>query len=153
MKRFNQNNLNASPPAASESNIRSSLSNKRAPRRHYTKIGAAICAVIILHFVSQFVFFRDEKPPLKSEAVERQSVEVKPESKPDAAEIKPERLPEVKTETAKKPATAATTAVAVPKAVLPQPEIVPARAVIKKKEPKLSRAERLRRAERILTGV
>jgi type IV secretory pathway VirB10-like protein len=141
MKRFNPNEIHAG--GARESNIRPSLSIK-PNQRHYTKGIAAIFAVIILHFVSQFIFLQSEKTALETEAINHQSVEIKPESEP-AREIETESAA-TETETVTRPS-------AVQPVVQPEPKIEPARVVIKKKEPRESRTERLRRAERLLTGV
>ena len=151
MKRFNQNPIQASEGGSSESNIRPSLLNKPAPR-HYTRAGAAIFVIIILHFVSQFIFLQSEKTAPKTEAINHQSVEIQPE-----AEIRPEnnQIAEIETESAAKKPRSVTKPKTVPPVVQPEPTSAPSRAVIKKKEPRggESRAERLRRAERLLTGV
>lgn len=102
--------------------------------------GAAIFAIIVLHFASQFVFFQSEKIVSETEAVDKEIVEVKRENEP-GAEIRTEY--EAKNSDAER----------VPDAVSSEPKLVPSRAVIKKKEPRESKAERLRRAERILTGI
>jgi len=140
MKRFNQNRRQANN--AGESDVRSSFLSKPA-QRHYTKIGAAILAVIVLHFVSQFVFFQSEKPAPKIEAVNQPSVEIKTENEP-IAEIKIESEA-IKTDVAEAPEAAQPI-------VQPEPKNAPSR-IVRKKESRESRAERLRRAERILTGI
>lgn len=156
MKIFNRNERLASG-AAGESNVRRLPLNK-APQRHYTRAGAAIFVIIILHFVSQFIFFQSEKNAPPTEAVNHQSVEVEPEAeiKPEI-EIEPEnnRIDDVKTESAaKKPELTTRRPNAIQPIVQPEPTGAPSRVVIKKKEPRVeSRAERLRRAERLLTGV
>lgn len=142
MKRFNRNEIRAND---GESNIRPQ-SKGNFTQRHYTRAGAAIFAIIILHFVSQFIFFQDEKTSPRTEAINHRSVEIEPEIEP-IAEFQTESV-------AKKPSPAAK----MPKVAAPvvQPELKPApaaRVVIKKKEPRESRAERLRRAEKLLTGV
>lgn len=143
MKRFNRNEIRGND---AESNIRPLSKGKSAPR-HYTIAGAAILAVIILHFVSQFIFFQSEKISPKTEAINHRSVEIEPEIEP-IAEFTTESAAK-KPSPVRKPETVAPT-------VTVQPEIKPAppsRVVIKKKEPRQSRAERLRRAEKLLTGV
>ncbi|HEX8250089.1 MAG TPA: hypothetical protein VF599_18085 [Pyrinomonadaceae bacterium] len=150
MKRFNQNSIPASDQSG-ESNIRPSLLNKPA-QRHYTRAGTAIFAIIILHFVSQFIFFQGEKIAPEIEAIKRQSVEIQPQQPQN------EQIAQIEIESAaKKPEAITGRRKAIPAAVTqpkPAAAIAPARAVTKKKEPRgESRAERLRRAERLLTGV
>jgi type IV secretory pathway VirB10-like protein len=101
--------------------------------------GAAISALIVLHFVSQFIFFQNESVPDENTMpkIENEQVfEIKPESEP----IKPSVVV-----SPKRPATAPI--------IQPEPKAAPVRKTIKKKEPVESKTERLRRAERILTGV
>ncbi|HEX8639417.1 MAG TPA: hypothetical protein VF692_15210 [Pyrinomonadaceae bacterium] len=95
--------------------------------------------MIVLHFVSQFIFFPSEKfqndvTSVKTKAEE--SVKIKAEYDTSSSDIK-------------------ATAVSAPPVVPPKPKIVaPPLKIIKKKEPaRESRAERLRRAEKILTGA
>ncbi|MDQ3800943.1 MAG: hypothetical protein M3384_16090 [Acidobacteriota bacterium] len=146
MKGFNQNRTRANGSGAGESILRPLLSSGRKPaRRHYTRAGAAIFVIIVLHFVSQFIFFQSEKVLPKTEALNRQSVEIKPENKPEIN--KPETAV-----TAKKPEAAVSIPTVAP-VVQPQPASAPSRIMIKKKEPRESKAERLRRAERLLTGI
>ncbi|HEX8737363.1 MAG TPA: hypothetical protein VF721_18665 [Pyrinomonadaceae bacterium] len=138
MKSFNQKAIRAN---GGETDIRP-LSPGKSAQRHYTVAGAAILVIIILHFVSQFIFVQSEKASQKIEAINHQSVEVRPENN------------EVKTESAaqQQPEVEAMPDVDVPD-VQPETKPVPTRVVIRKKEPRESRAERLRRAERLLTGV
>ena len=147
MNRFMQNQIRANK--IGELNNQLSLSMKAA-RKYYSKAGAAILAIIILHFVSQITFLRNEnlvserasaKTENKqnneqiNEHINEQSVEIKPEY-----EAKDSRI-------LKAPAPL------VPSNVQRNTENVPQRLAVKKKEPRESRAERLRRAERILTGA
>ena len=143
MKRFYQNQTHTNKTG--EAGIRPSFFSKPA-NRHNAKIVAAIFAVIILHSVFQFVFFRSEEISLKAEAVSGQSAEIKSE-KVQRVEVKAEseiamKMPDI----VKMPSAAAPT-------FQPEPKVVRSRVVIKKKEPRLSEAQRLRRAEKILTGV
>ncbi|HLM03031.1 MAG TPA: hypothetical protein VK400_18415 [Pyrinomonadaceae bacterium] len=144
MKRFKPDELGAS---GGESNIRPSFTGKSAQRR-YSKAVAAIFAVIVLHFVSQLIFFQDEKISLKTDAVSHRSVEIEFENELPRAEIKTESAA-----AAKKPE-----AETMPETVSPvvQPgeqKSAASRVLIKKKETRESKAERLRRAEKILTGI
>jgi cytoskeletal protein RodZ len=141
MKKFNQNQKQTSN--IGESNIRPSVLSKLT-RRNNTIAGAAILAVIVLHFVSQFVFFQGENPAPKIEAINQPIAEIKSENAPVA---------EIKTESEAKKPEIADAPDAIPPIVQPEPKNAPSRVVIKKKESRESRAERLRRAERILTGI
>jgi type IV secretory pathway VirB10-like protein len=141
MKIFNQNQRRANE--AGEANIRPSVWRKLT-RRNNTIAGAAILAVIVLHFVSQFIFFPSQKPAPEIEAMSRQSVEIKAENEP-VAEIEIESEP-------KKPEIVTMPEKAPPNAQ-PEIRIAPSQTLIRKKEPRESKAERLRRAERLLTGV
>lgn len=142
MKRFNQNQAQANK--AVEQNIRPFVLRKLT-RRNQTIAGAAILAIIVLHFVSQFIFFQSEKPSPEIEAISRQSVEIESENDPNLEiEIESEaEKPDVVTMPEKAPPN-----------VQPEPKIAPPQpTLIRKKEPRASKAERLRRAERLLTGV
>ena len=122
----------------------------RLVKRHELIAGAAIFVFILLHFISPFIFIRNENhsneiTSLKTE--NKQSVSIE-------AEYKKEYKTEYKKEYKAKSAEIGKTPVLVSPAAQTKPKIVPPRTVIKKKEPpRESRAERLRRAERILTGV
>ena len=140
MKKYNQNTNQLNEDG--KSNVQPPFISKPT-RKLYIKAGAAIFAIIILHFVSQFIFIQNEKheSEITSAATEIEqssesikSTEIKTEDKTKTSEI------------VKAPVTAAPI-------VQPETKIAPSRTVIKKKEPRESRAERLRRAERILTGV
>lgn len=145
MKRFNRNEIRAN---VGESNIRPQLKGKSA-QRHYTRAGAAIFAIIILHFVSQFIFFQDEKISPRTEAINHRSVEIEPAIQPQS-----EPIAEFKTEpVAKKPLPAKMPKAVAPPVVQPERKPAPSRAIVRKKETRESRAERLRRAEKLLTGV
>jgi type IV secretory pathway VirB10-like protein len=133
MKRFYQNEI---PANGGEASIRT-----RPAQRHYTVAGAAILVIIILHFVSQFIFVQSEKTSQKIEAISHQSVEVMPEN----AEVETESA-------ARQPEAEPVPDVDVPE-VQPETKTVQTRVVIKKKETRESRTERLRRAEKLLTGV
>jgi hypothetical protein len=108
----------------------------KLPKKPPTKLGAAVFALVVLHFVSQFVFFQSEKqtPQIENEP----GIEIKTEYEAKTPEV-----------------------ITMPDADIPavvKPEIettTPSRkTMIKKKEqPRESTAERLRRAERILTGA
>jgi len=138
MKRFNQNQIQTT--RVGESKIRLSFLSKPT-RKHYSKAGAAILAIIILHFVSQFIFFQSEK-------FESERTSAKTEN-----ERNNEQNVEIKTEYDARNSAIVTTSAPVPSTVQRETKIAPSRSVIKKKEQRESRAERLRRAERILTGV
>jgi len=125
-KKFNQNRIQRD--GFSKMRIRSLLT------------GAAIFAIIILHTVSQFVFFRGEKIASETDAVNNRIVEIKPENESGA---------EIKTEFEARSLDNGT----LPDTVPTESKFVAPRRVIKKKEPRQSKAERLRNAERILTGV
>ncbi|HXG82696.1 MAG TPA: response regulator, partial [Pyrinomonadaceae bacterium] len=72
-KRFNQNQIQTDGVGR--------------PRARPLLMVAAIFTVVVLHFVSQIVFFQSEKNSSETEVVSKQAVEIKPEVKP---EIKPE---------------------------------------------------------------
>ena len=144
MKKYNQNTKQ--PNKIGKSNTQSPFLSK-SKRRLYIKAGAAIFAIVILHFVSQFIFIQNEKLEIEvtSAATENeQSVESIENIK--SIEIKPLEDEAKTSEIVKAP-------VPVPPIVQPETKIAPSRMIIKKKEPRESRAERLRRAEKILTGV
>lgn len=143
MKRFNHSDIQTHD---GESNTRP-IQTRKSAQWHYTAAGAAIFVIIILHFVSQFIFFQSEKASQELEAVNHRSVEIQPEI---------EQSVRIETEaTAQKPEVVSIPNDAPVPIVQPQSKPAPpSRAVIKKKEqPRQSRAERLRRAEKILTGV
>ncbi|HSK72855.1 MAG TPA: hypothetical protein VK892_14230 [Pyrinomonadaceae bacterium] len=107
---------------------------------HYTIAGAAIFAIIVVHFVLQFTFiqsenFRSALISIPPEPIKEKSVEIKTINEP------------IKLDIVTIPKTAA------PTVSPPQRKILTPQTVVKKKEPRESRAERLRRAEKILTGV
>jgi hypothetical protein len=134
MKRFNQNRTQTNE--VGNSNVRPSFFGKLA-HKHRNKLGAAIFAIIALHFVSQFVFFPSDNPQIEENLPKienEQTVEIKTENEVAKPNIvaKPEVVPSV---------------------VQPERKIAPSQTLIKKKEPRESRAERLRRAEKILTGI
>jgi type IV secretory pathway VirB10-like protein len=144
MKKYNQNTKQ--PNKIGKANTRSPFLSK-SKRRLYIKAGAAIFAIIILHFVSQFIFIQNEKLEIEvtSAATENeQSVESIENIK--SIEIKPPEDEAKTSEIVRAP-------VPVMPVAKPETTVAPSRSVIKKKEPRESRAERLRRAERILTGV
>jgi type IV secretory pathway VirB10-like protein len=141
MKKFNQNQKQTSN--IGESDTRPSVLSKLT-RRNNMIAGAAILAVIVLHFVSQFVFFQGEKLSLEAEAISQPIAEIKPENAPDV---------EIKTESEAKTPEVAEAPDATPPGVQPEPKNAPSRVVVRKKESRESRAGRLRRAERILTGI
>jgi len=131
-KKFNQNQLQ--------------IDKVRKLRVQPVITGTAIFAIIIVHFVSQTSFFRNENfiskqnsPKIENE----QSTETKTQYGAKSLDVKP--MPDK--------ATLKTAPDEVTPSVSPKPKIVPSNAVIKKREPGESKAERLRRAERILTGV
>ena len=140
MKKYNQNTNQ--PNEAGKSNLQPPFISKPT-RKLYIKAGAAIFAIIILHFVSQFIFIQNEK--LESE-ITSAATEIEQSS---------ESIKSTEIKTEDKTKTSEIVKAPVPAAPIVQPEtkIAPSRTVIKKKEPRESRAERLRRAERILTGV
>lgn len=143
MKQFNQNQGHTNE--SGEAIIRPTFFSKSA-HKHNAGIVAAIFAVIILHSVFQFIFFRSEEISLKAEAFSGQIAEIKAEK---------EQRVEVENESEiamKKPDIVKMSNAAAP-TFQPEPKIVRSRVVIKKKEVRLSEAQRLRRAERLLTGV
>lgn len=103
----------------------------------------AIFALIIIHFASQFIFFRNEKPSLNTGSINEQSVEVKTENEAKKPDI-------IKTPGDDEEETAVATA---PPNNQPEPRFAPSRAIIRKKESRESKSERLRRLEKVLTGV
>ncbi|HEX9961887.1 MAG TPA: hypothetical protein VGB00_13210 [Pyrinomonadaceae bacterium] len=141
MKRFNQNQSQAFE--AVEAAIRPSVLRKLT-RRNQTIAGAAILAIIVLHFAAQFIFFQSEKPSPEIEAISRQSVEIEAENEPN---------PEIEIESEAEKPDVVTMPEKAPANVQPEPRIAPTQTLIRKKEPRQSKAERLRRAERLLTGV
>ena len=130
-KRFHHNQIQADE--AAKSHFRLSFLSKLTQRFPAKVGGAAISALIVLHFVSQFIFFQNENISPKTE--NEQIVEIKPEYEPAKPDV-----------------------VIIPKSTAPiiaQPErkAAPFRKVAKKKPRGESKAERLRRAERLLTGA
>ena len=114
---------------------------------HYTIAGAAIFAIIVVHFVLQFTFiqsenFRSALTSIPPEPIKEKSVEINPINDEIKAINEPLKLDIVTI-----PKTAA------PTVRSPQRKILTPQTIVKKKEPRESRAERLRRAEKILTGV
>lgn len=143
MKKFNQNKIRAN--RVSKSNTQTLFLSK-ATRKHNTLAIAAIFFLIVLHFVSQFTFFKADNFKVENPQAEKPFLAIEKAENEQIAEIK------IRDE-AKNPDIAAT-ANPTTTVVQPKPKITPpARIMIKKKEPRESRAERLRRAERILTGV
>ena len=144
MNRYKQNQIQANK--VDESNIRSSFLRKPM-RKHYSKAGAAILAIIILHFVSQFIFLQNEN--YESEQVSAKTEGIRNNEQNNEQNV------EVKTEYEARDSGIIQTPVpvAVPPTARRKPEIAPLQKIINKKEPRESRTERLRRAERILTGV
>ena len=134
-KRFHHNQMQAED---SKSHFRLSFLSKLTQKFPAKVGGAAISALIVLHFVSQFIFFQNED-------VQNENISPKTENE-QIVEIKPEYEP------------AKPDVVTIPKPTAPiiaQPERKAAsfRKVAKKKPRGESKAERLRRAERLLTGA
>jgi hypothetical protein len=135
-KRFHHNLIQAEED--SKSHFRLSFLSKLTQRFPAKVGGAAISALIVLHFVSQFIFFQNEdvqNENISPKTENEQIVEIKPEYEPAKPDI-----------------------VTIPKPTAPiiaQPErkAAPFRKVAKKKPRGESKAERLRRAERLLTGA
>ena len=144
MNGFKQNQIRTSK--IGESNIRLLFLRKPA-RKHYSKAGAAILAIIILHFVSQFIFLQNEN--YESERVSAKTKDTRNNKQNSEQNV------EIKTEYETRDSGIIQTPApaAVPPTFRRKTETAPSQTVIKKKEPRESRAERLRRAERILTGV
>lgn len=115
--------------------------------------GAAIFAVIVLHFAAQFVFFRGEKIVSENETVNRQNVEIKAENEKQIVAAEPENQPDAEIKTEYDEARNLTARTTPGDVVQPKSKFEPEPAVIKKKETRESKAERLRRAEKILTGI
>lgn len=105
-----------------------------------TKLGAAVFALIVLHFAAQLILFRSEN---ESPKIENDSI-VEVETKYDVRTSGVEEMPDVLV-----PSAIPASVQAEPRTVTPPVQKV----TVKKKEPAESKAERLRRAERILTGV
>lgn len=141
MKKFNQHQIQAIETG--EARTQKAFFGKSG-QKHKVKIVAAIIAVIVLHSILQFVFFRGEELFLKAEIVSGKITEIKSEKKQSV---------EATSEIAMKKPDIVKMPDAPAQNVQPEPKIVRSRVVIKKKEPRLSEAQRLRRAERILTGV
>lgn len=137
-KKFNQNQIRRD--AGGKMRVRSVL------------MGAAIFAVIVLHFVSQFVFIQNEKIASETETGDKQIVKIKPEIE-QRAKAEPENEARSGAENKPKYEARSSDTETTPDAAPPESKIAPSRTVIKKKESGESKAERLRRAERILTGV
>lgn len=116
-----------------------------------TKLGAAVFALVVLHFVSQFVFFRNEK---KLCPIENSMTAAQIESKYEAKTLEVVNIPETGIVApplaASKAATRRNVQPETRTPATPQQQRKPA---IRKKEFRETRAERLRRVERILTGV
>ena len=135
-KRFHHNQIRADETA--KPHIRLSFLSKLTQRFPAKVGGAAISALIVLHFVSQFIFFQNENVQdenISPKIENGQIVEIKPEyesAKPDVVTIPKPTAP-----------------------IIAQPErkTAPFRKVAKKKQRGESKAERLRRAERLLTGA
>jgi hypothetical protein len=146
MKRINQNQIRIKK--AGTSNARASFFSKPS-QRHYTKAGAAILAIIVLHFVSNFIFFRGENLQSEQAAVKPENEQVTQiQSAVDQNRVA--KQSEIKDINIK------TTPAAVLPTVREQPTETPARRAPKKKasrENRESNTERLRRAEKILTGI
>jgi|GEM_PF-3193760 len=135
-KRFHHNQIQAEED--SKSHLQLAFLSKLTQRFPAKVGGAAISALIVLHFVSQFIFFQNEDvqnenipPKIENEQI----VEIKPKYEPTKPDV-----------------------VIIPKPTAPiiaQPERKTAsfRKVAKKKQRGESKAERLRRAERLLTGA
>ncbi len=120
-----------------KSDIGSSFSSLLV-QRHQTIAGATIFAIIIILFISQFIFFQSENH--QNEII--------------SAKIENEQSDEVKTGYEARELDIVTMPVPPVKPIVKrEPRTVPVRTVIKKKELRNSKAGRLRRAERILTGV
>ncbi len=136
VKRINQNQIPVKE--AGKSNVRSPLLSKLA-QRYYTKAGAAILAIIFLHFVSNFIFFQGE-------SLQSEQISVKTENK-QTAEIKREY------ETSDSSVTTTPAVVSPVIQLESESKSAPARRVTKKKEPRETTAGRLRHAEKILTGI
>jgi type IV secretory pathway VirB10-like protein len=135
-KRFNHNQIRADETAKSD--IRLSFLSKLTQRFSAKVGGAAISALIVLHFVSQFIFFQNEN-------VQNENIPPKIENE-QIVEIKKEYEPT-------KPDVVTTLKPTAPIIAQPERKTVPFRKVAKKKQRGESKAERLRRAERLLTGA
>ena len=131
---------------------------KKAGRRikkHELLAGAAIFLFVLLHFVSPFIFIRDENPASEITLLKTENIENKqtaPIETEDKTEYKIENKAEHKQKSEKIIKTPAPPAPVVQPAAV-QPKVAHRPMPKKKEPPRESRAERLRRAERILTGV
>ncbi len=112
-------------------------------QRNLTIAGTTIFAVIIIFFISQFVFFRSENQQSDNQQSEQIS-----------AKIENEQSGDVKIEYEAEKSDVETMPISpVSPIVKREPAAAPSPKVIKKKELRKSKTERLRHAERILTGV
>lgn len=135
-KGFNQNQIQAGK--GRESHFRLSFFSKLTQKFPAKVGGAAISALIVLHFVSQFVFFQDEN-------VQNGKILPKTEN---------EQLVEIEKEyEATKPVVVTTPETHTPPTAQSERRTAPSRKIIKKKQSRESKAERLKRAERLLTGA
>jgi hypothetical protein len=140
MGKINQNQIRTNKSGDSETR-RSFLD--WLTRGNRKAAGAAVLAVIVLHFASQFAFFRSEEPLPTTETVNIQIPEIKPEN-----DLNIEAETEYQTS-----APTVKISKSVKSTIRPESKTASTRAVIKKREPRESRTARLRRAEKILTGV
>lgn len=163
-------------PAKDEICVPNSKSSVRQPsgQKHFWIAGGAIAAIIVSHFVFQFLFIQSENVRLTEDLVKTEKVEqtesfVKPVSEaviqPHATnkiEDEPETVVEtaVKTEDAAKKSQETKKAQITKKSptVLPPAQVkpnktTPTRVINRKNDESETRAERLRRVEKALTGV
>lgn len=113
-------------------------------KKYNIKIGAAIFAIIVLHFVSQSVLFHDNNSYAKVEVAP--VAEVKPafeSRKVETVNAPAPVVPVVKTEIVQPE----------PKTIAPQPASKKKIEMRETKDARQTRAERLRYAEKILTGI
>ena len=133
------NSKQTPPNKAEKQHLQSSFVGKLR-EKFPTKLGAAVFALIVLHFAAQSILFRSENefPKIENESIVEIETKYDVET-PDVEKMSESFVPS-----------------AIPASAQPEPRIVKPsvqKATIKKKEPAESKAERLRRAERILTGV
>ncbi len=144
-KRINRNQISVG--GIVKSDVGASFLSKSV-QRNLTIAGTTIFAVIIIFFISQFIFFRSENHQTENHQSDNHQSEQIP------AKVENEQSGDVKIEYEAEKSDVETMLVSpVSPIVKREPAAAPSPKVIKKKELRKSKTERLRHAERILTGV
>lgn len=154
MAKLNHNQAQTNKSTDSAANIEMSFWKKLTRRRNRKIAGAAaIFAIIVFHFTSQFVFFRSENlsPSVTgdvSQPVAESKTEVRREAliKTPEYEVKPPTSVKVQPIVQPKEAVTVTTTTTKTRIAIKKREMQP-------EQRRDSRADRLRRAEKMLTGV